>query len=114
MKSHRIDKPTYCLSARLQYTIQKAYEAIDIRINTYYNISMIRKGDTKDANDFKRDDFISQKERFRSYQSEWFTRKNVQPIDWENSNCSLSLQRPEKRDGAGNIETGWVEINPAL
>lgn len=51
MKSHRIDKPTYCLSARLQYTIQKAYEAIDIRINTYYNISMIRKGDTKDANE---------------------------------------------------------------
>ena len=28
---------------------------IDIRINTYYNITMIRKGDTKDANEFQGD-----------------------------------------------------------
>ena len=41
----------FTMLAGLQYTIHKTYEAIDIRINTYYNISMIRKGDTKDANE---------------------------------------------------------------
>ena len=29
---------------------------IDTRVNTCYNITMIRKGDTKDANDAERDD----------------------------------------------------------
>ena len=32
---------------------------IDIRINTCYNITMIRKGDTKDANDLERDVKVS-------------------------------------------------------
>ena len=34
----------------------KIRKIIDIRKNTWYNKSMIRKGDTKDANDTERDD----------------------------------------------------------
>lgn len=29
-------------------------------------------------------------------------------------NSALSLQRPEKGYGAGNIKTGWVEITQPL
>lgn len=41
----------------------KIRKIIDIRKNTWYNTSMIRKGDTYDANDGERDDKTSQKER---------------------------------------------------
>ena len=40
----------------------KIRKIIDIRKNTWYNKSMIRKGDTYDANDAERDDKTSQKE----------------------------------------------------
>lgn len=36
---------------------------LDVRVNTCYNVIMIRKGDTKDANDTERDDQISQEKR---------------------------------------------------
>ena len=41
----------------------KIRKIIDIRKNTWYNTSMIRKGDTYDANDAERDEQTSQKER---------------------------------------------------
>ena len=44
-------------------TYVKIRKIIDIRKNTWYNKSMIRKGDTYDANDAERDDKTSQKER---------------------------------------------------
>ena len=34
--------------------------------------------------------------------------------NWKNGNRSLSLQRPEKRYGAGNTKTGGAEISPCL
>lgn len=39
---------------RMEYVI--LHKDIEIRKNTWYNITMIRKGDTKDANDTERDD----------------------------------------------------------
>ena len=40
---------------KIRYTIQN----IDIRNNAWYHMFMIRKGDTKDANDTERDDKTS-------------------------------------------------------
>ena len=41
------------------YTHVKLRVNIDVRINTQYNITMIRKGDTKDAINTQRDDQAS-------------------------------------------------------
>lgn len=55
---------------------------IDIRINTYYNITMIRKGDTKDANEFQGDVKAPERKRIRGDQSEWFTCKVEESRNW--------------------------------
>ena len=91
----------------------KIRKIIDIRKNTWYNKSMIRKGDTYDANDAERDDKTSQKERVFGNQSKWFSYHHEKPNYWEICSCSLSLQGDEKRSGAGNTKTGRAKISPA-
>ena len=66
---------------------------------------MIRKGDTKDANDTERDDKTSQEKRVWGNQSKWFSCKTQESDDRDNSYCSLSLQSHEKGAGAGDIKT---------
>ena len=46
-KDFQKPKPSRTSIKKINFSIK----SIDIRINTYYNIDMIRKGDTKDANE---------------------------------------------------------------
>lgn len=71
---------------------------------------MIRKGDTKDANESKGDGKAPEEKWFRGNWPSRITRKAEKLGDRKNGNRSLSLQRPEEGNGAGNIETGGAEI----